>query len=78
VVLAMIGVDSVWNPGLNLAAVISDGARYYADVPCEGPGGGSCAEERVLSLERAVVFLGALLAAGVAASLYSFHRRDVP
>ncbi len=39
IVLAVIGVDSVWNPGLNIAAVILDGAKYYAEGPCPGRSG---------------------------------------
>lgn len=78
VVLAVIGVDSVWNPGLNLAAVVMDGARYWSEVPCGAGEGGGCSVERTLSLGRGLTFVSALLAACVAASLVTFHRRDVP
>jgi hypothetical protein len=79
VVLAVIGIDTVWNPGLNLASVILDGARYYVEVPCpQDAGGGICEEPRVLSQRRASAYLGALGAVAVAASVAAFHRRDVP
>ncbi|UMG92718.1 hypothetical protein [Nocardioides sp. TF02-7] len=79
VVLAVVGVDSVWNPGLNLAAVVLDGATYWADEPCGLPGSGElCGVERELSLRRGAAYVSAILAAAVAASVVSFQRRDVP
>ncbi|UNX56588.1 hypothetical protein MF406_18250 (plasmid) [Georgenia sp. TF02-10] len=78
VVLAVIGVDSVWNPGLNLAAVVLDGATYWVDEPC-GPGSAEmCGVERVLPLGRGAAYVSAILLAAVAASVVSFRRRDVP
>lgn len=78
VVLAVIGIDSVWNPGLNLAAIILDGTTYWAEVPCGEPNDvGMCEVEKVLPLSRALWFLAPLLAAACAASLASFWRRDV-
>lgn len=76
VVLAVIGIDSVWNPGLNLAAIILDGTTYWAEVPCDG-GGGGCSVEKELPLGRALWFLGPVLAGACLASLASFWRRDV-
>lgn len=76
-ILAAVGIDSVWNPGLNLAAVVMDGAKYWVDAPCPD-GGGFCGEERTLSATRGATFLGVLMALGVGASLVSFLRRDVP
>ncbi len=80
IVLAVIGVDSVWNPGLNIAAVILDGAKYYADVPCSGGefDQGTCSVEKTLPLGRALWFVGTGLVLFAAASLASFQRRDVP
>ncbi len=79
IVLAVIGVGSVWNPGLNIAAVILDGAKYYADAPCPGNDDmGFCSVEKTLPLGRALWFLGTGLALFAAASVASFHRRDVP
>ncbi len=80
IVLAVIGVDSVWNPGLNIAAIILDGAKYYADVPCSGGGfdGETCSVEKTLPIGRALWFLGTGLVLFAAASLASFQRRDVP
>lgn len=80
IVLAVIGVDSVWNPGLNIAAVILDGAHYYAEAPCggTGPQDGFCSVEKTLPIGRALWFLGSGLVLFGAASLASFHRRDVP
>lgn len=77
VVLAVIGIGSVWNPGLNLAAIILDGTTYWAEEPCGGRDGGMCEVEKVLTLGRALWFLAPLLAAACAASLASFWRRDV-
>jgi hypothetical protein len=77
IVLAVIGVDSVWNPGLNIAAVILDGQTYWTDGPCTGVNfGDGC--EKTLTLGRALWFLLTGLALFVAASLASFNRRDVP
>lgn len=80
IVLAVVGIDSVWNPGLNVAAVILDGTTYWAREPCPGGTGFSdyCEVEKTLPLGRAVWFLGSGLVLFVAASLVSFHRRDVP
>lgn len=80
IVLAVIGVDSVWNPGLNIAAVVLDGTTYWANVPCdhsEFPGE-VCSVERTLPIGRALWFLGTGLVLFAVASLGSFHRRDVP
>ncbi|MDZ5622361.1 hypothetical protein [Nocardioides bizhenqiangii] len=79
IVLAVIGVGSVWNPGLNIAAVILDGAPYWADAPCPGNEEiGFCSVEKTLPIGRALLFLGTGLVLFAAASLASFHRRDVP
>jgi ABC-2 type transport system permease protein len=78
IVLAVIGIDSVWNPGLNIAAVILDGATYWTDGPCGADGIGECQVERVLPLGRALWFLGSSMVLFAAASLVSFGRRDVP
>ncbi len=79
IVLAVIGIDSVWNPGLNIAAIILDGATYWTDGPCaDGEGLGECQVEKVLPLDRALRFLGSGLVLFAAASLVSFGRRDVP
>ncbi|RHW26166.1 hypothetical protein D0Z08_16130 [Nocardioides immobilis] len=79
IVLAVIGVDSVWNPGLNIGAVILDGAKYYADAPCPGNEEvGFCSVERTLPIGRALWFLGSGLVLFTVASLASFQRRDVP
>jgi ABC-2 type transport system permease protein len=80
IVLAVIGVGSVWNPGLNIAAIILDGATYWAEAPCPGgdAGGGFCEVEKTLPLGRAVWFLGTGLVLFAGASVASFHRRDVP
>jgi hypothetical protein len=79
IVLAVIGIDSVWNPGLNIAAIILDGATYWTDGACaEGEGLGECQVERVLPLDRALWFLGSGMVLFAAASLVSFGRRDVP
>lgn len=79
IVLAVIGIGSVWNPGLNVTAIILDGATYWADVPCGGGiGGEMCQVEKTLPIERALWFLGSGLLVFAAASLASFHRRDVP
>lgn len=80
IVLAVIGIGSIWNPGLNIAAVILDGATYWAEVPCPETDsfGGYCTVEKELPIGRALWFLGSGLVLFAAASLTSFHRRDVP
>ena len=80
IVLAVIGIGSVWNPGLNVAAVILDGSTYWAEAPCQGleGDGGSCQIQRTLPIGRALWYLGSGLVLFAAASLASFHRRDVP
>ena len=81
IVLAVLGVDSVWNPGLNIGAVILDGATYWTEGPCpggQGFAGEVCSVEKTLPLGRAVWFLGTGLVLFAAASIASFHRRDVP
>jgi ABC-2 type transport system permease protein len=80
IVLAVIGIDSVWNPGLNIGAVILDGAEYWTEGPCPAGSGISegCSVEKTLPLGRALWFLGSGLALFAVASLASFHRRDVP
>jgi hypothetical protein len=80
IVLSVIGIDSAWNPGLNIAAVILDGAEYWSEGPCSDAGfpGEVCSVEKTLSLSQAVLFLGSGLIAFAAASVASFHRRDVP
>ena len=80
IVLAVIGVDSVWNPGLNIAAIILDGSTYWVEGPCPNGEafGGTCQVEKTLPLSRALWFLGTGLLLFAAASVASFHRRDVP
>lgn len=82
VVLAVIGVDSIWNPGLNLGAVILDGMRYGVDGPCPADSGAmpgeTCWIEKTLGFGRAATFLGSAGLAMVVASMVSFQRRDVP
>ncbi|HYG94091.1 MAG TPA: hypothetical protein VD859_10940 [Nocardioides sp.] len=77
-ILAVIGIGSIWNPGLNALAVVLDGATYWETAPCgpESPGS-TCEVERTLSLERGSAFTGVLLAVALAASVWSFRRRDV-
>lgn len=85
VVMSLLGISEAWYPNTNVAAVISDGTRYYVEPPSicfEGrgrpPAGVDCSGMEQLSLGEGARNLGALLAAAVAASVWSFHRRDVP
>lgn len=79
IVLAVIGIGSIWNPGLNVAAIILDGTTYWAQGPCPGgqPPGDVCEVQRTLHLDRALTFLGTSLVLFAGASLATFHRRDV-
>lgn len=89
IVLGLLGVSDRWNPAVNVAAVVADGAQYYAEVPCspeqvEEMGGGSgedfgsCAEERTLPFSQGAGFLGTTVAGACLLSLLVFRRRDVP
>ncbi len=75
-VLAVIGIESIWNPGLNLLAVFADGATYREVAACPG-GGGGCEIERQLTLGRGLVNLGVLFGVALVASVASFRQRDV-
>ena len=78
IVLAVLGVEAVWNPGLNIVAIILDGTTYWTTNRCTGD------DEFDGGLrEDAVAGSGGLVprhrrGAVRAASLASFHRRDVP
>jgi hypothetical protein len=78
VVLAAIGIESAWNPGLNLLAVVLDGTTYYKDVACPGGGGGTCSTEVPLSFAHGLAFTATLLVLAVGGSVVSFRTRDVP
>lgn len=84
VVIALLGLSEAWFPNKNLGAVIWDGTRYYLEPPevCfsspSPPEGVNCSEFGRLSLWQGARNLGVLLVATVAASLWSFRRRDVP
>ncbi len=75
--IAALGIDAKLNPGLNLLAVVVDGAKYWAEAPCGDGVDGGCAVEKTLSLRHGLVFLTALLTAAAAASLATFRQRDV-
>ena len=81
--IAALGISERWYPQLNLMAVVTNGATYYAELPdeCFGtrpPEGVDCDGERELSAAQGAAYLVPLLLAGGAASLLSFRRRDVP
>lgn len=76
------------DPATNVSAVIQDGTTYYVDVPesCysdpgfDGSGGGApeCESERFRSLDQGLGYLGIVTPIVLAASAYSYRRRDVP
>lgn len=77
IVLATLGIEEVWNPAINIAALITDGTTYWTVNGCTGTEEfDGC--EMTLSLGRALWFLGTGVVLFCAASLASFHRRDVP
>jgi ABC-2 type transport system permease protein len=84
IVMAMLGISEAWFPNKNLGAVIWDGTRYYAyppDICFAGPRppeGVDCREFATLTAWQGVRNLGVLLVGAVAASAWSFRRRDVP
>ena len=84
VVMALLGISEAWFPNTNLGAVVWDGSRYFVEPPqvCfsspQPPQGVDCSQFARLSVWQGVRNLGVLLAAAMAASLWSFHRRDVP
>jgi len=67
-----------WMLPHNVFGILDNGYRYYDySIPgCDDFGGGSC--EEVLSMGEGLRFFGVLLAVGVALSMASFRRRDVP
>jgi hypothetical protein len=68
-----------WMLSNNVLGILENGYHYYDSSlsACDQFGGeGSC--EATLSLGEGLRFLGALLVAGVALSMASFRRRDVP
>ncbi|KRB73037.1 hypothetical protein ASE01_19880 [Nocardioides sp. Root190] len=87
IVLGILGFEGRWNPAYNVAAVVSDGVEYYAEVDCspqqaeemgEEMGYGYCSEERTLTFAQGAGYLGtAVLATGLGSLLW-FRRRDVP
>lgn len=81
--LALVGVSEAWFPNKNLGAVIWNGTFYYTEPPAaclQGlpPDGIDCDGRARLGLWTGVRNLGVLLALAVAASMWSFRRRDVP
>lgn len=81
--IGVLGISQEWQPQVNLAAVIQDGATYYVQVPdtCYGPrppAAGVCDEDRVLPAKQGALYLGSLIVLAGAASVVSFGRRDVP
>lgn len=84
IVLSALGLSEQWMPHLNVAAVIFDGAQYWREPPSlcyearRPPEGVDCREYARVELRQGATYLGSALAVAVAASLASFHRRDVP
>jgi hypothetical protein len=78
--LGALGIEGPWNPALNVAAVVNDGAQYYVATECSQVDGGleDCGEERTLSLAGGATYLGTIVVLVGAGSLLSFRRRDVP
>jgi hypothetical protein len=68
-----------WMLPHNVLGILDNGYRYYDySIPgCDDFGGGGSCEE-VLSMGEGLRFFGVLLAVGVALSMASFRRRDVP
>lgn len=83
--IALLGVPTPeqWQPGTNLAAIVSNGVEVYVAVP-EGcyssspPEGTGCDETLDLTAARGTTYFGVLLLGVGALSLASFRRRDVP
>lgn len=68
-----------WMLPHNVLGILDNGYSYYdSTLPGCGDfgGGGSC--EEVLSMSEGLRFIGVILVVGVAMSLASFRRRDVP
>lgn len=81
--IAVLGIDSQFQPQTNIAAVVLDGADYYVSVPDEcytnrPPQGAVCDEEKVLPARNGALYVGSFLVLATAASVVSFRRRDVP
>ncbi|TWG95923.1 hypothetical protein L615_004600000180 [Nocardioides sp. J9] len=82
-VLLALGFDERWNPGINIAALIDNGATYYSDEACEAATEdgeyvdyGPCEAE--VTFTDASLYTGSFLLLSGVASFASFRRRDVP
>lgn len=89
--LAGIGVSERWNPAINLAALVQDGASYY-DPDCESYDAfeenldGYGTDDMVVTYDcdgeitftDASLYVGSLVLVAGVASFASFRRRDVP
>ncbi|MGA8255975.1 MAG: ABC transporter permease subunit [Nocardioides sp.] len=86
VVIGVIGADKVgqWEPTVNAAAIVQDGAEYYVSVPAEcyasrrPPSDLDCDENRTVSTAHGAWYAGGLLVLAGVPSLLLFRRRDVP
>lgn len=76
IVLAVSGFDNQWDPALNALAIVADGAKYWAQIPCPD-GTQGCSEERVLTLAHGVATLGPATALAAVVSAVAFWRRDL-
>ncbi|KRA32571.1 MULTISPECIES: ABC transporter permease [unclassified Nocardioides] len=85
ILLGVLGIEGRWNPAYNVAAVVTDGVKYYADGPCPeevvkevGGDPGGCSVEKELSFAQGAGFLGTAVVGTSLLSLLWFRRRDVP
>ncbi len=85
IAIGLIGTSDIgrWEPTVNAAAVVADGAEYYRGVPeeCYGnrpPDGPICDEQRTVTLAMGSGYYGALLLLVGTPSVLLFRRRDIP
>lgn len=81
-ILAALGISERWFPHANVGAWLLDGFNYYVTPPssCQATNQmtAECRGLRTVTMGEATGYLGTLLVVGVAASAWSFRRRDVP
>ncbi len=86
IAIGLIGTSDIgrWEPTVNAAAIVQDGAEYYRNVPNECFSGNpptdpkACEERRKVTLGQGGRYYGGVLLLAGVPSLLLFRRRDMP